>query len=322
MNYINKSRRKAILTMGMMLSAIPMSKLLYASDVLGVNPKPTGNFSYIYGDDNLKKEFYDFLVNVFHLYPEEKMHGLISSLTQEKFYDQSIYRQAQESLPSIKPFLGDLRYSVPALSKQKDIIAKQTTSLLGDKKTFNGYVEMGSNGRYLDALEEDLNIDGDIFFLSELSSNYSPVDMIDRGQLFKAGKDLKLNNYKPNLKKHISGKSIDLVTVYIGFHHCPLELREEFITSIRDMMTDDGILILRDHDARNEKMRRMVALAHDVFNMGTSETWKYNEDELRNFYSLVELDQMLNKYGFKSDGRQLYQKGDPTKNALMIYRKA
>lgn len=322
MDYINESRRKAILTIGAMLAAIPLSKVVYASEILKLKPKTVGNFAYIYGRNDLKKEFYNFLVNVFHLYPEDKIHALISSLTLKEMYDQNIYMEAQEALPSIKPLLGDVRYALPALSKQKKVINQQTKELLGDRNKFIGYLELGSNGRYLDTLEENLDIEGDIFFLSEFDSTYSPVDMIDRGQVFKAGKDLKLNDYKSNLNKHISSKSIDLVTVYIGFHHCPVDRREEFITSIRDTMTDDGVLILRDHNAHDEKMAKMVALAHDVFNMGTNETWEYNEEELRNFYSLVELDEMLNKFGFKSDGRQLYQEGDPTKNALMIYKKA
>ena len=65
----------------------------------------------------------------------------------------------------------------------------------------------------------------------------------------------------------------------------------------------------------------MVALAHDVFNMGTKESWNYNDRELRLFYSLAELDELLIRYGFKSNGQQLYQEGDPTLNALMHYKK-
>lgn len=322
MDYINESRRKAILTIGAILVAVPLSKIAYASEILKVKPKILGNFSYIYGNEHLRKDFYNFLVNVFHLYPEDKIHALISSLTKEELYDEDIYIRVQKKLPDIKPLLGDVTYALPALSKQKKVIVKQTKELLEDRKDFEGYLELGSNGRYLDLLEENVQIKGDTFFLSDFDSTYSPVDMADRGQVLKAGKDLKLNHYKPNLDNHIAKKSIDLVTVYIGFHHCPVDQREEFITSIRDAMSDDGVMILRDHNAHDEKMTKMVALAHDVFNMGTDETWEYNEAELRNFYSLSQLDKMLNKFGFKSDGRQLYQEGDPTKNALMIYQKA
>jgi isopenicillin N synthase-like dioxygenase len=110
--------------------------------------------------------------------------------------------------------------------------------------------------------------------------------------------------------------------VYIGFHHCPVDLRNEFFASIRDVMKPDGYLIVRDHDVRDETMWHMVALAHDVFNLGTEESWAYNERELRRFYSLATLDKMLNKAGFATDGRRLLQDGDPTLNTLMLYRKS
>jgi len=250
------------------------------------------------------------------------MHAAIAEQTKQHSSDEAIYKSLQENLSSIKPMLADFTYALPALAKQKEVISNQTTQLLGTKKDFTGYLEVGSNGRYLDALEDSLNLEGDVYFLSELQSTYSPVDMIDRGQICKSGKDIALNNYKSDLLKHIKPGSIDLATVYIGFHHCPLSLREEFITSIRDSLSSNGVLILRDHNAHNKKMWHMVALAHDVFNMGTKETWGYNKAEMRHFYSLAQLNEMMLKYGFKSDGKKLYQDGDPTMNALMRYVKA
>ena len=299
-----------------------MIKIAEASEIAGLNPNSTSNFQYIYGDAAYKQEFYNFLVNVFHLFPEDKMHALIEVLTKQNPTDKAIYTKGQDALPKIKPMFADLSYSLPALSKQKDVITAQTQSLLGRKKNFSGYLEIGSNGRYLDSLEEKLKIKGERYFLSEFKSSYSPVDIVDRGQIIKAGKDIDLKDYKSSLDKKIPKGSIDLATVYIGFHHCPVPLREGFITSIRDTMSDDGVLILRDHNVHNKKMLHMVALAHDVFNMGTNMTWTYNEKELRNFYSLEDLDQMMVKFGFKSDGRKLYQSGDPTLNALMKYTKA
>lgn len=319
---MNKSRRKILYTLGVLLPTLSATRMLNAAEILGLNSKAVGNFQYIYGEEAYKKEFFTFLTNVFHLYPEDKMHELISSISNKEETDQAIYNDTYKNLSEIKPFLSNFTHALPALTKQKKVIAEQTTQLLRKQKRFSGYLEVGSNGRYLDSLEEVLEFEGDTFFLNEVMATYSPTDIIDRGQLFKAGTDIELNNYNSSLNKYIPKNSLDLVTVYIGFHHCPLNLREEFITSIRDVMTKDGVLILRDHNAHDEKMLRMVALAHDVFNMGTDQPWSYNDAELRHFYSLIELEKMLLKYGFKSDGRKLYQTGDPTLNALMIYTKA
>lgn len=310
-----------MLTLASLLASCPIQRVLAAPYIQPL-VSSIGNFDYIYGNALYKKEFLDFLINVFHLYPENKLHALIEGHAKPGKSDEYIYKILQKDLPSIKPPLSDLTYALPALAKQKKVMAAQTVELLGSRKEFNNYLEVGSTGRYLDPLEEHLKINGAIYFLSELPSTLSPVDIIDRGQVCTAGKDIKLNNYAVNLNEHIPKNCIDLATVFIGFHHCPLNLREEFITSIRDTMTRDGVLILRDHNAYDEKMFRMVALAHDVFNMGTNESWDYNRAELRLFYSLEQLDLMMMRYGFKSDGRKLYQSGDPTLNALMLYRKS
>jgi hypothetical protein len=65
----------------------------------------------------------------------------------------------------------------------------------------------------------------------------------------------------------------------------------------------------------------MVALVHDVFNMGTNESWEYNNKEVRNFYSLDFICGFIEKIGFKFDKRTLFQEGDPTKNALLLFTK-
>ena len=280
----------------------------------------SSNFRFIYNNSVYKENFYQFLVNVFHLYPELEFHQLISAITKRSLSDQEIYLEVQSKLNEISSFFAPLQYAIPALNKQKELIADQTQVLLHNKDKFSGYLEIGTTGRYLDALEERFAIEDERFFITDKKATYSPTDMIDRGQIFKAGTDILFNNYQPALTT-LTRSSIDLVTVYIGFHHCPIHLREAFITSIRDVMRPGAYLVVRDHDVINRKMNHVVALAHDVFNLGTSESWQYNNDELRHFYSLAELDLLLNKMGFKSDGRKLYQTGDPTLNALMLYQK-
>ena len=211
---------------------------------------------------------------------------------------------------------------MPTLSKQKRELTTQTLALLDPDKRYQGYLELGSNGRFLDSLEERLQIQGDRFTMAERAPTKSAIDIVDRGQIRNAGTFISLNDYRPTLVQQVPPKSIDLVTVYIGFHHCPVELRESFLASIRDVLRPGGVLIVRDHNVRDENMRRMVSLAHDVFNLGTQETWKYNSAERRNFYSLAKLDNMLTSTGFKAHGRRLLQAGDPTLNTLMRYTRA
>lgn len=281
-----------------------------------------GNFKFIYENEKYRSDFFPFLVNVFHLYPEKEFHQLIAQVTTDNQFDDAIYQEAQQQLKKYKPLLSDLTYALPALNNQKKVITQQTLRLLPDVKKVDGYLEFGSTGRYLDELEEHLKIRGDICFIDSKPASFSPDSIVDRGQLNKAGTFLPLNNYDTKIAKNLQKNSFDLITVYIGFHHCPPHLRGEFITSIRDVLKPNDKLILRDHDASDERMLRIVALAHDVFNLGTKETVEYNHKEEHYFYSLEFLGKIMNKFGFKSAGEKLLQDGDPTLNTLMVYTKA
>lgn len=280
-----------------------------------------GNFQFIYSSKGYRDEFYNFLVNVFHLYPEQPLHQAIAKLTDDSNSDRVIYERLQRILPDIKPLLADLTYAVPALLQQKEILGEQSLKLLDPNRRYDGYLEFGSGGRYLDDLEERLDLVGERFMVAERKPNYSITDQIDRGQVCIAGSYIPLGNYQTDLGATIAPSSIDLVTVFIGFHHCPIDLRGDFLASIRTVMRPGAYLVVRDHHAHDKKMVRMVALAHDVFNMGTRESWGYNDDELRNFYDLGFLHRLLISAGFAGGETKLYQSGDPTLNALMVYRK-
>ena len=279
------------------------------------------NFRQIYSSLTLKDEFFKFLKNVFNLFPEDDLHKLISQAAAKKTDDQSIYTEVQSKLDNITPMLSSVRYSLPALMKQKDEMARQTLELLGEGGTYNGYLEIGSSGRYLDYLEEKIDIEGERYYADGKEPGYSVIEMVDRGQIKIGAEYIPLADYRTQYSAIIPKESLDLVTIYIGFHHCPLDLRVPFISSIRDTMRVGGKLILRDHDCDTEEQKALVALAHDVFNMGTNESWDYNSKEIRNFYSLDFICNFVEQIGFKFDKRTLFQEGDPTKNALMMFTK-
>ena len=279
------------------------------------------NFKSIYSSSALKNEFYKFFKNVFNLYPEYDLHKMISEATSKKTDDKSIYLEVQSKLEEITPTLSSLRYALPALNKQKDEMARETLELIGKGGTYNGYLEIGSSGRYLDYLEEEVKIKGERYYADGKEPGYSVTEMIDRGQIRIGATYIPMADYRTKYADVIPKESLDLVTIYIGFHHCPLDLRVPFISSIRDTLRVGGKLVLRDHDCDTEEQMTLVALAHDVFNMGTNESWEYNSKEIRNFYSLAFICAFVEKIGFKFDKRTLFQEGDPTKNALMLFTK-
>ncbi len=302
------------------ISACASIQLLPQQLFAGIS-NASSNFRKIYSSATLKKEFYKFLKNVFNLVPEDDLHKLISDTTAAKPDDKTIYLEVQSKLDDITPFLQSFRYSVPALMKQKDEMAKQTLELLGKDGTYNGYLEIGSSGRYLDYLEEEVNIEGERYYADGKEPGFGVTEMVDRGQINIGATYIPLADYKTKYADIIPKESLDLVTIYIGFHHCPLDLRVPFISSIRDTLRVGGKLILRDHDCDTEEQKDLVALAHDVFNMGTNESWEYNSKEIRNFYSLDFICNFVEQIGFRFDKRTLFQEGDPTKNALMLFTK-
>lgn len=279
------------------------------------------NFRFIYLNDNLRQLFYGFLENVFTLFPSHKLHDLIFKVSKSKLSDKDIYTDIQSKLSNISPFLSSIRYALPALKNQKEIMAYQTAMLLGLDNKFNGYLEIGSLGRYLDILEDKVEITGNRYYADGKKLTYSISDIIDRGQILKGANYIPFTDYQTNYSEYIEHDSLDLVAIYIGFHHCPINLRIQFIASIHKVIRPNGKLILRDHDCDTNAQKTIVALAHDVFNMGTGETWEYNSKEIRNFYSLNFIIDFIEKIGFRFEGKKLYQKGDPTKNVLMMFTK-
>jgi hypothetical protein len=280
------------------------------------------NFLAIYNDPELRQRFFAFLTNVFHLYPEDQMHALIEQAVRESKNDREVYLAIEQGLPDIEPTLGSLRYSLPALRKQQSVMVQQTVQLLGDEKRFEGYLEIGSDGRYLSALDDELEIKGPIFTSSPVTPGYGLQEIIDRGQLTPIGTHLPMRDYQPFSPKELPAKSLQLVTVYVGFHHVPLELRAPYVESIREAMAPGATLILRDHDVVSPEMKHIVALAHDVFNVGTRQPWTANEHELRNFYPLEYVVGLLGRHGFVAQPGRLLQDGDPTHNTLLAFAKA
>jgi len=277
-----------------------------------------GNFRAIYLDPRLREHFFLFLENVFHLYPEQDFHELITKIARAKLTDREIYEAILAELPSIKPFLGQVRYALPALRRQKEIMCEQTIALLEGRKRFGRYAELGSTGRYYDRLSDRLDFSEPPVFVHTDKPSYQPRDIVERGRLSKVGSFLPLGAYEPLA---LPEGGIDILTVYIGFHHAPRERRDDFMRSCHKVLKRGGSLIVRDHDATDPSMVHLVALAHDVFNCGLELPWSTNDAEIRNFTSLQQLQESLETMGFRPHGSRLLQDGDPTRNTLMRFDK-
>ncbi|MBX7147550.1 class I SAM-dependent methyltransferase [bacterium] len=310
-----------------------VTKKLWASDLsfnryLGeglvkLNPSQPGqgNFAAIYHDPVLKEQFFLFFKNVYTIFPENDFHALIEEGVNTTKTDQEVYLYIQKNLKKVKPFLADLTYSLPSLKVQKEEMARQTFNFIHQGDNIENYLEIGSPGRYISKIKDHLKIKNKIYLLHWAKPTYSPVDIMERGQLTPIGDFIDLNNYEPHLEEHIPMNSVDVVTNYIGFHHSPGERRDAFVDGICNVMKPGGKLLLRDHDVNSPDMERIVALAHDVFNAGLNIPWETNYEEVRHFTSIAEITTYLESRGFKKNGTNQFQPGDPTHNALMEFVK-
>jgi FAD/FMN-containing dehydrogenase/SAM-dependent methyltransferase len=262
---------------------------------------------------------YSFLHNVFRLYPEDRFNLLIKEGCERYADDEAIYRYLQQQLPTIKPVLGDLTFAIPALGKQKQEMRRQTLQLLGGRTRVDGYVEIGTTGRYVSALRKDVRFDGPILLVNDFPPGNSPPEFLERGGLRKIGTYLPLRAYAPLPSDRIADASVDLVSCYVGLHHMTPQTLEPFIASIARVLRPGGVFVLRDHDVRSEDMFRFVGLIHTIFNAGTGASWEQNRDELRYFVSVEEWVRRLRVVGLVDQGVRLLQPHDPSDNVLMSF---
>lgn len=278
------------------------------------------DFHAIYNDVTWSDNFYKFLQNIYRLYPEDRFHTLIIEATKSHSDDEEIYRYIQHNLKSIRPFFGLLTHAIPSLMKQKREMARQTIELLGDRTSVNGYVEIGSTGRYISQLRKHIRFQGRMILINDSAPTYSPADIVERGQLRVLGEFYPLLDYSP-LSTNIPDESVELVTCYIGLHHIAPSRIDAFVQSIARILKPSGMFILRDHDVKSPIMNHFVSLAHTVFNAGLGAAWKSNQDELRHFASVQDWSDRLANFGLIDTGKRLVQDHDPSDNVLMSFIK-
>jgi len=277
-------------------------------------------FKTVFDSTPLNDGLYTFLQVIYHLYPEDQFHYVLAVATRTKKTDEEIYKEAQRNLPEIKPFLSALTYSLPALLKQKKEIANQTLQLLGDRKTIHGYLEIGSTGRYISALKKKVKVKDGIFLMNDVAPSNSIADIFERGRITRLGHFIPLT-YNPITKEEIADESLDVVTCYIGLHHCPLEQLEAFILSVRRVLRTGGLFIMREHDVKTPAMATFVSVVHTVFNLGLNVKWEIETREFKSLRSIEEWSNIITSYGFEDNKQRILQDKDPSDNTLLSFTK-
>jgi SAM-dependent methyltransferase len=183
----------------------------------------------------------------------------------------------------------------------------------------DGMLEIGAPAA-VSSLEGHVERAGPLYLINDARPTYSPVDLIERGGIPKLGRFIPLGNYDAFGPDAIPDSSLDLVTNFIGFHHCPEAQLEGFVGSIHRALRPGGRLLLRDHDVEGVDQAALVGLAHDVFNAGFGLSWQTNAEQVRLFRSLDEWSAYLEGAGFAPSPRRLAQPHDPTRNRSSVVK--
>jgi ubiquinone/menaquinone biosynthesis C-methylase UbiE len=168
-------------------------------------------------------------------------------------------------------------------------------------------------------LRKHISLSGDIYITNDIAPDNSIANMMERGQFSKIGKFFSLNNYQPITE--IPDESLDLITCHIGLHHCPHELLDGYIKSIRRILRKGGLFIMRDHDIKTSEMGTFVSLVHTVFNLGLNVPYETDHAEFVSFKSIDEWSKIITSYGFQDSGARVLQDKDPTDNTLISFAK-
>ena len=278
-------------------------------------------FLQVYDNEKTRDDFYRFLQVIYHLYPEDQFHQLIIRNCQRHQHDADIYRSLIEELPAIRTKFSDFTYALPALAKQKSEMQRQTHNILQGATKLDGYLEIGSTGRYLKHLKKALDLTGKVFLSNDNPPDFSPAEIMERGGFRQLGSFFPLNDYEPIPESIIADNSLDLVTCYIGLHHCPREKLTDYIASIYRVLRPSGRFVLRDHDAGSDQMRNFCSLVHTLFNAGLGVSWEEDRSELRLFESVAFWVEEMKAIGFSDSGQRLLQANDPSLNTLMCFQK-
>ena len=98
---MNSSRRNFLRLLASLPACMPVGKVFaeLADEAVRVGG---GNFRYVYGNEAYRDEFYNFLVNVFHLYPQDEVHERIRAETENRSSDRATYLSVQSQLGDVK----------------------------------------------------------------------------------------------------------------------------------------------------------------------------------------------------------------------------
>jgi SAM-dependent methyltransferase len=296
------------------------------------DPLTRTDYKIIFNDPILKHKFILFLDNVFTIVPSAPVVKIIQDTLDEGVdnYNELIYKRVQKYSNRLLSIITNPIAAYQNLKTQRRILTEQTASLiskLGLNRQFVNLVSVGDPGRYVKSLRKSLNITGKSYIVHDQHVTLSPTNMIERNSLFNVGIPVKIDYNNVDELLDIPTGSIDILVIYIGLHHFTAANLGTFLRNVRRVLRQDGIFILRDHNAY-PSLLPIANSAHSIYNSITNVPWNsLQEDtatelnEVRHFRTMQDWVSLISEYDFMTTDITEQQENDPTENYLMCFVK-
>ena len=303
-----------------------LSGFLLLFSIVALGNVGSFHFSSVYLDDDKRSHFQGFYNEVLRFNSADQMGLLIHQEIMQKpeSNDLQVYRNVAGRMSEVTPGVFEsLKLAKKALNHQREVLGGQTITLIPEKYEIDGYLEIGTDGAYINTLQDSFpgGFTGRVFMLNDRNpSAFDIASYVKRDALFPNYQFIPSDNFSPISEADIPTESLDLVTMYVGLHHTPLERLDDFLESVNRILRVGGVFILRDHDL-NDLNESYVHLAHMTFNLATGVAVNEEVNEYRNFQPLQYWINLLERHGFTVHAERLKQEGDPSDNTLLRFTK-
>lgn len=295
-------------------------------------------FREVFGFSDSRKQFSHFLHTIFYQLDEQQVFKEMDRILEDpKKTDPQIYQALHEKVDQMKkPFSA--WHQLKALSVLQKGMGKQSARLLKDFRPseFHNYAEVYFK-RHLKTIQKTakLPLDGIVFSISDHPSNGNFKERLEASSLFRSYpyrnhvplNDVNCQNpetepektYRP-LGQEIPNDSLDLVSVLGGLHHTPPAKVKPFIDSLRTKLRPGGVVLFRDHDAVNDKLKAMISVVHSFVNAANKVPLKIEQSEVREFKPLAHWIESMKQCGFIPISKEkLILQDDPTQNSMIAF---
>lgn len=270
--------------------------------------------------DGQREEIRAFLKNILMQLDIDKFFTLIDSILEDpSLNDKGIYEQLRNRIGEASPSgFQQFAAKLTSLSTLKRDLADQVKEVMGDTTNIDGYMEIGYPGRMIRPLKGKFTMTGPKIVITDKER---ASDLIECGGTRPYQKFIELGDYTP-IDESVPSNSLDMVTCFIGLHHAPKEKLDKFVASIQRVLKPGGSFILMDHDAHNEKMKKLCNVVHSIFNATFGVSPEEESAEIRHFESLQHFTNLLDSHGLvRKTWRPPMREGDSSKNCIVRFVK-